>query len=197
MTDPLILSDELLDQLEDRWRRQGAPVAGHLQPGRPVEEIVATLSTVGLSATEEALTWWSWHDGARQREVVPAMRFLSVAQAVAETLRTRQTIAAAWADVPDVLPEDVWDPAWLMWLMGARSHAAIACDGSPVSPVYHFRNEEPSIGTHPVGARSIGEVVGWWIEAIDGGALYYASDSPTWRTNFELLPPDRRESGLM
>src|SRR4051812_33459285 len=63
MTDRL-LDGDLLSQLEERWRSQGAAIADRLRPGLSSIEIDEVTAGSGLTLPTEAKTWWGWHDGA-------------------------------------------------------------------------------------------------------------------------------------
>jgi hypothetical protein len=64
--------------------------------------------------------------GPGARLIAPkGFQLVPVADAVAATQRSRDNMAAAWADVRDVAPEDVWDPAWLVLLTDGDQQATI------------------------------------------------------------------------
>lgn len=54
----------LLEQLEDRLRAFGAPVVDAFRPGAPLEQVRAAIAAEGLSAHDDLVTWWGWHDGS-------------------------------------------------------------------------------------------------------------------------------------
>jgi hypothetical protein len=55
---------ELLEELEARLRAFGAPIAGAFLPGASPERVRSALEAEGVSAHEDLVAWWSWHDGA-------------------------------------------------------------------------------------------------------------------------------------
>ena len=62
---PERLSIELLDELEQRWRAQDAPIADQLQPGLSHAAMDALVAPLGLRLPDEPRVWWSWRNGAR------------------------------------------------------------------------------------------------------------------------------------
>src|SRR5919108_6650080 len=54
----------LLKELERRLRAFGAPIVDAFRPGKPAGEIRAVFEGEGLVAPDDAVGWWSWHDGA-------------------------------------------------------------------------------------------------------------------------------------
>lgn len=84
---PRLLNPELLDELEFRWREQGAFVANALRPGLSDDDIDRLTEPAGLTLPLEARRWWGWHDGADPQipgiaaELGPAKAFLSLAEA--------------------------------------------------------------------------------------------------------------------
>lgn len=60
----------LLQQLEEEWRAQGAPLASFVAPGATSEELEECEAGVGLPLSAEVRQWWSWHNGT-----LPGARF--------------------------------------------------------------------------------------------------------------------------
>ncbi len=99
----MCLSDELLDQLERRWRDQGAIVARLLRPGLTDEEMDAVTAPLGIHLPREARRWWGWHDGARPpapgarpAELGPSRWFMPLADAVANCESLREVDRPLW-----------------------------------------------------------------------------------------------------
>jgi cell wall assembly regulator SMI1 len=188
---PTLLTDDLLGQLEARWRQQGAPVAGALRPGLSDEEIDDATGAIGLRLPREARRWWGWHDGAdppapglAPAQLGPGKNFLSLADAVKECERTRQVQRQAWGD--DLGPH--WQAGWLP-LFSSNRPIVFDCSGSDVQPVpvRSFFFEDPTAGEEGVG--SIGELVLVWIEAIDCGAWRYDQSAGRWLYDWKKLDP--------
>jgi len=58
----------LLDELEQRLRAFGAPIAGAFRPGAAPERVREALAAEGVKPHDDLVIWWGWHDGA---EVLP------------------------------------------------------------------------------------------------------------------------------
>jgi hypothetical protein len=48
-----------------------------------------------------------------------------------------------------------------------------------------------------VVCHSLGEMVRWWIEALEAGAWRYDGKHNHWERTYELIPPERDRSGLV
>lgn len=60
---------ELLGELEERLRAQGAPVVDKLAPGADSEVVAGTLEATVGAAPVAVVEWFAWHDGVdRDRE---------------------------------------------------------------------------------------------------------------------------------
>ena len=183
MDAPPVLSLDLLHELEKRWRRQQAPVLDCLRPGLSVGELDGLMAPVGLRLPAEAHVWWGWHDGAdagpgtlaRDRQIGgPGFQFLPLAEAIEQYERNRR-IAEAVADRMPESPADLADP-WRWWDPGgfpitvSAAGAVVMCDTTvpqgAVAPIRARLAGEPATA----GARSFGEMVNWWIEALDSAA---------------------------
>jgi cell wall assembly regulator SMI1 len=195
-----ILSVDLLVELEQRWRDEGAPVATRLSPGLRDEEIDAVTSAVGIVLPTEARRWWRWHDGvaalgvrlAREREVAPGLEFLPLAEAVHRCLRYRE-ISRVWSEnAPGVDPEPWWGPTWFVIVdAGQAGIVAGDCaipDDAP-TPIRCVSPPEPGNPIAPPLLGSFGEVVKGWIEAFDSGAWSYADG---WQIDPARRPPIAR-----
>jgi hypothetical protein len=65
---------------------------------------------------------------------------------------------------------------------------------SPVRVVdFHAEPEE----SHLIMARSLGEMVGWWIEGLEGGAYRYDHESDLWHRDESLITPERLNTLLV
>src|SRR4051812_46242873 len=56
---------ETLVNIEHVIAELGAPVAGWTEPGLRLDEIAGRFDLVGLSPTDEIVTWFAWHNGVR------------------------------------------------------------------------------------------------------------------------------------
>jgi hypothetical protein len=143
MRPPRVLDDALLEELEALLRRVPRDLVGGRRPDevlRPGCDPRAALEREGFTAPREAVTWWSWHDGADlEYAPLPAVTFLSVDEAV-EAYRTQRWLAENAARAPYMLdelrdPDRWWHPLWLPILgTGTSSPVFLDIQASPAEP---------------------------------------------------------------
>jgi cell wall assembly regulator SMI1 len=192
MAESPLLSLTQLERLEELWAEQGAPLVEHLQPGLTNEEIERELEPLDLRLPCEAALWWGWHDGVpsgQPRDMGgPVFRFLTLADAVREYHSSRRVAegAARTEDEADHL----WHPSWFP-ITNTGYGAVISCDCSvaegaptPIRAVHWGHNEESDV---PV-AESFGQMVAWWIDAIEVGAWRYDTGLGRWEIDRQRLP---------
>jgi hypothetical protein len=186
---PLILSDELLEELASRWRGQGMPIASALRPGLSDDEMDELTRPIGITLPCEARTWWRWHDGAfgpdeerGNTDLGPGRGFLPLADAVRSTVTLRDIMR----DVDGELDPD-WRHSWLRLTGGETTviDCGVAFD-EPV-PARHYRFEEPETGE--IGVPSIGTLVRLYIDAFDRGQWAYDRTSGTWVGDYRKVDP--------
>jgi cell wall assembly regulator SMI1 len=207
------LGQGLLTALEQRLLDHGAPVIEKLSAGLSDDEIDEALEPLGVQASVEARVWWSWHDGvptdavrtSDERSVGPGRDYLPLAEAV-ELYRTMRRIAEDSAEseaeqgVEERRTADWWwRPDWLpITTNGAGT--TVACDcavstGAP-SPV-HAVNWGARETFYEPSAPSLGQVVTWWIEALDVGAWRYDGERGRWTYDWKLVDPTVQLTGLV
>jgi hypothetical protein len=189
-----VLDGELLAGLEARWRGLGVALLDGLRPGLPMEDMHGLAEPLGLRLPAEARTWWGWHDGVRGR--VPSRMngadwaFLPLESALAETAWRRESwLSPAGADA-----ERFWSTSWLV--LSTNMHGAAIVidaldDSAPASPVRYIETEDSRSSVDPA-TRSMGEMVSWWLDAIDSGAHAYDASRHRWSSTWEELDPIRR-----
>jgi cell wall assembly regulator SMI1 len=189
-----ILTEDLLEQLAERWRTLRAPIATSLRPGLADNEIDALVAPLELRLPHEARVWWGWHDGTETglishgigNHIVP----LQLAQAVARYRELLQVAAEVTADDETFAPGDYWRHEWFPFAAPRRADLACDCavpEGAP-TPIRHVEFELPAQSQEPV-APSLGAVVSLWIEAIDSGAWTFDHNRPPgWETHHERFP---------
>lgn len=186
-----LLSLTQLERLETLWAEQGAPLVEHLRPGISNEEIDRQLESLRLRLPSEAALWWSWHDGVPSGQPSDmggaAFMFFTLGDAVREYHSSRRVAetAARTADEADRL----WHPSWFP-ITNTGYGAVIACDCSvperattPIRAVHWGHNEESDV---PV-AESFGQMVAWWIDAIERGAWRYDAHLGRWEIDHQKL----------
>lgn len=186
-----LLSLSQLERLKALWVEQQAPIVEHLRPGLREEEINQQLRPLGLRVPYEAALWWSWYDGvpSGQPDFTGGahLRFLTLGDAIGqyhESLRIAQAVGRT-EDEADRL----WNPSWLP-VTTTGYGGVIACDCSvvvgeatPVRMVDWGSKEDSDVPT----ARSFGQMVAWWIEAIECGAWRYDTSLGRWEVDHQRL----------
>jgi|SRR5215203_3691282 len=192
-----------MDQLKELERLlvvQEAPVIKRFQPSVFPEVLAAIESELGLPLPDELRLWWRWHNGtdvksherAAKASIGPLFEFLGAEEAMKATLESRALALEIDPNEPDVY----WGPTWLAIGTGGRVACEVAIGPDvPVSVLdvdYHK-------AAHPgaVVAQSLGEMVRWWIEALESGAWRYDDEHNRWERVYELIPPERDRTGLV
>lgn len=198
------LDEGLLEELAERWRRCGLPVADRLQPGLAVDEIEATFGRLGLAATDDLKTWWGWHNGvadaARTRAsfMSPSYRFYSLGDAVRFYERGREEAArfVERVELPPNAANEVWRPEWFCVTSGVGGQGVLAdcsVDADQPTPI---RMMDPHAERNGDVVATFKDMVQWWIDAFDCGAWSY--DAATgWRHDWQRLDRERAASGLL
>jgi hypothetical protein len=177
----------LLDQLEGRLRRWGAPVLDAFRPGASAEQVREVLGGEGLGSPRDLVAWWGWHDGAEgpvapdgpgvferpETVLVDSWHVLSLADAV----RIRRWIRDDYARVgaPDVVPFS-WIPVlnfagapFLAADSGSAGDSAVyVVDGAAALPE---RDPQPHFG-------SLAELVAVLIQVFDEGVVRPDPEDP-------------------
>jgi hypothetical protein len=111
----------------------------------------------------------------------------------------RRTAVTLVEDDPDViLPDDLWHPNWFP-VVRTTYGAVIACDCGDAdaerTPIRAVRWAAEVLGE--IKARSFGEMVTWWLEAIDDGAWWYEPSEQRWERDAGLLDRERELTRLV
>jgi cell wall assembly regulator SMI1 len=198
--EPPLLDRSLLNEYEQRLHDQGAPVQDWLNPGASSKEMAAVLAPVGLQLPLEGRALWEWYDGATSAGQGLVFGngnfFLPLADAVEQYVRERETAKDLAGDEapPFDDPDFRWPPGWLPFSGDPGHPAVIDCavsDGDPV-PVRCIAWEDQPEEYGLVEARSLGELINYFITAIDCGAWRWNATRELWDTEHELLAPDLR-----
>ena len=151
------------------------------------------VAPLGLTLPVEAQMWWGWHDGvsleqtarAVLREIGPLQQFLPLAEAVNACLEMREMAKEIEPEAPD----QFWWPSWLP--LTQLGHISLDTSGPPdqPSPVHDTDWHHNWDGYTPI-AGSLGQLVGWWIRALEDGVWRYDG---VWRTDNAVTrdPPQR------
>src|SRR4051794_14350146 len=107
----MMLTVELLNELEHQWRMQKAPIASTVRPGASTDMLQSAFTDLGLRVPAEVRTWWGWHDGAERTEphsttmLGTGWSFFSIEHARAEISEQRERASSVSPDSPT----DVWN----------------------------------------------------------------------------------------
>lgn len=122
--------------------------------------------------------------------------YLTLADAASEYAKMRRLATRLTADGFD--EDELWHPMWFPVTRAAYG-GVLACDCSdPTSdrtPIRAIEWETEMFGD--IGARSFGELVTWWIDALDARAWHYDRDEARWRYEPTLLDPGRELTRLV
>jgi hypothetical protein len=164
---------ELLEELEARLRAFGAPIAGAFLPGASPERVRSALEAEGVSAHEDLVAWWSWHDGAAidapaiddgpgiffrgENTLLEPWHMLSLDEA----LRNRRW----FREVDDRLSAE-WIPVALV-----DGRPVLLADAGAEGPAPLHILDEGQLGLPPVLYASLREFVELIVGAFDVGAV--------------------------
>jgi len=194
------LGSDQLAHLERLLAEQKAPVVQRFQPPVSRAALTEVEAYLELPLPNELRQWWGWHDGtdierselAVEGSIGPSFRFLRTERAIQFSREGRELAEKAAPEEPDSL----WLSSWLAIGSGGRVACECAVDIDapvPILDVDYHHTDVP--GT--VAARSFGEMVSWWIEALESGAWRYNIERNRWERREELVPPERESVGLV
>lgn len=199
------LSRDMLDRFEGLLRVHDAPLSELLRPGLSTEQMDEITTTIGLRLPVEARTWWGWHDGAESQENERLRDFgpgilLSLDEAV-QRWRMRRQVAIDCAEGEDDRwgdPDFYWRPEWFPV---ASRGADVVCDCSvpdgAITPLRVIDSHADPEASAIVEASSFGEMVTWWIEALEANAYRYDHQAALWRRDDSLITDDRLSTRLV
>jgi hypothetical protein len=188
------LSDGQLTHLEELLGKQGAPMVSRLRPPATPEALAAVEEHLSRPLPLEVKQWWGWHDGtdikpderAAQGSLGPSFIFLRTERAIEVSQWCRN-------EAEDIAPEDpdsLWRKTWLA--IGGLSEVACDCDVEADAPVPILKVDPHLVDeVGAVAARSFGEMVRWWIEALETGAWFYHPEHNRWERRSELISLER------
>jgi len=198
-----LLGADLLARLEAAWAAQGAPALALLAPGLTDDEMSEIVSPLGLHLPLEARIWWGWHDGAHwrpnnertpERALGPSLQYMPLRDAVEDYLMDRQIFREVEGD-PEPFRPAAYFPI-------TRGTGPILCDcsvseGAP-TPIYyaHTHDSTPENMQTPI-VRSFGEMVSWWIDALEDGIWRWDSSRESWTYSSEASDAPREAGGLL
>ena len=201
--EPRILDAALLAEYEAKLRQQGVPLEDWGHAGISPQRQHEVLEPLRLRLPAEAQTWWSWHNGSPGYGLAKLAaplgeRLLTIEQAVDVYREYRQlAVELAEPDIPELAnPDDRWHPQWLP-ITGRQTPIAIDCSEPtrPTTPIRRIDLQHVA-QSHAIAAASLGQMVAWWIAAIDSGAWRWDQDKAEWIVDAYRLDHDFKASGL-
>jgi hypothetical protein len=185
-------------------RAQGVPLDRSDRPGLSDAEMRETLAPIGLSLPLEGRAWWGWHDGSPGEGdgkliAPPGDRFLSLSEAIDCYREFRGIVErSVEPDIPALAdPDDRWHPACLP-IRGRQLPVVIDCSVAESEPTPLRRIDLQDVeGSPRPRAQSLGQMVGWWIDAIDRGAWQWDAVRGEWTVDNELMADEYRMNPLV
>jgi hypothetical protein len=203
--DAAVLTRAMLEALSQRWRASGAPIAMNLRPGLSRAEIRAATEPIGLSLPEEAIRWWEWHDGTHSDQFslpralgsAGGLVHLSLAEAI-DSYSVRMQPQEAWERNHPEHDHVLWDRTWLpIASEDTGTVIACVCKDQSLAPVRALAWGEAASDVSNRGTRSFGELINWWIDAMDSDGWRYDACAGSWQRNRERLRPERVQTLLV
>jgi cell wall assembly regulator SMI1 len=201
-----LLDEDQLRRFATLLRERAVPLDEWTRPGLNDTDIDATISPLGLRLPREARIWWHWRDGTihrgRRKLPGPWREALSLQGAVDRYRELRQIARDTASDWPQNDPDLLWHPSWLP-IIGTAQPTALDCSVSvdAPTPVVHVdwadldRSLQPRFSVPR--ASSLGEMVDWWIMALEADIWYWNEADGWWRTRRERLDPQLQTNPLI
>jgi hypothetical protein len=192
---PALLA-ELLVEFERQLLRVGVPVEKFLRPGAHPDFVRDVFDRNGLTAPDEAVVWFSWHDGPTRipdgNQPLPRFEIWSLDEA-------DDRRHSGGAQPMGHGPEE-WDPDWFQ-IMGPVAGIAMNCADAPEKPaLVRALSHTREMGTQPEQTLqqvlSLCTPVTWWIESVREGWYQWLPELSGWDYDFMAQPTIRRLRGL-
>lgn len=196
MPEPLLTAD-LIGRYERCLEGSGVPLVEFAEPGLSDAEMASLVEPLPLALSTEAKSWWSWQNGSvpgmgpGRGQVAPGVYLVSLERAVSDYHENR---LLAEERSEEGSPDSWWDPEWIP-ILSPENGTTIGCDcsvppGSP-SPLYVVWWKLPDHDGPQRATGSLGQMVEWWIEAINTGIWQYDRDAHRWHRDYRAVPRDR------
>lgn len=186
-----MLTEQILDRLSATWHAHGVPVEEALAPGTDVSSFTSDDGRLHVELPAELRTWWAWHDGVDEGwqgswALAPGLTLMSAATSRGWWQRSmalaKVAAANAPAGLPDADPEYWWRQSWVPLASDGTGYIVADCDlGEPdVAPIRRIKWEPDFDVTSRPRTESFGQLVEWWIEALELGLWAYDRDTKKW-----------------
>lgn len=194
---PILLTAEVLASFEERLREHAPSLLERLAPGLEEPEMERLVARFDLELTSELRRWWGWRNGIPRTEIeYKTERSLGHNQ-VLIPLAEAGEMRVRWCARELELSGSVdWEAGWLP--IGEASDFIVGdCSVARDAPTPILLLDGMSENPRAPRARSLGELVSWWIEAIDSGAWTYRDRVAGWAVDWDRLRPELVRSWLV
>ncbi len=196
-----MLTEQLLDRLTTTWRAHGVPVEEALAPGRAVASFTSDDGEWQVELPAELRTWWAWRDGYNEgwdgRWIIgPSLQHMSSTYSRAHWQKMLRMAGDAARRGPEgsalAEPDYWWRPSWVPLASDGSGYIVADCDlGDPgVAPIRRIEWGPDLDVTASPRTESFGQLVEWWIEALELGLWTYDRETKKWAS----APWDRQLS---
>lgn len=204
---PETLTEDLMVEFLDAIARAGGHLADYLLPPLPEGEARGrVLRATGLELPDEAVVWWSFHNGAvpeARYRCLPAGDVMSIEEVI-EGCRIMRNVSATYivdmmrSRLPSIPLFEVW---WLP-ILNPDGGNRILFDASvrpeEPSPIRRYTHGGDVMADHAIVARSIGEMVRGWIRAVDAGWYRFDEERGFWDGSYwEGMTNGQKRSGIL
>jgi cell wall assembly regulator SMI1 len=197
-----ILDDTTWEEYLDKLCSHGVPLDDWPMSGLTDIEMDEMTAAVDLRLPDEARVLWRWHDGVPEDGRANPLggfkgRFLSLCEAVNGHRQSRKVVLDVAKDDPvEDDPDMHYRPSWLP-LLGPQHPLVIDCavardQPTPLRMINLENPDEPF-----VWARSLGEAVRLWSNALDRGLWKWDAAKQGWEVDLSSLAPIERASPLL
>jgi len=187
-----MLTEQLLDRLVVTWRAHGVPGEEALVPGRQVTSFTSDDGSLKVELPTELRTWWAWHDGqvtnwkGRPRAIAPSLTPMSSAQSREWWQSSLEKAQEMAAEAPEGTPmshaDYWWRSRWVPLFSDGSGYLVGDCSlGDPdVAPIRRIEWGPDLDEVARPRTDSFGQLVEWWIEALDLGLWGFDRDAQRW-----------------
>ncbi|HXE44086.1 MAG TPA: hypothetical protein VN635_02700 [Conexibacter sp.] len=186
-----MLNEQLLDRLSATWHAHAVPGEEALAPGREVDSFTTDDGALHVELPAELRRWWGWHDGCAEdwqgtRPIAPSLRLMSSAQSQAWWQRSMQlakdAAGPAPAGTPLADPDYWWRSSWVPLFSDGSGYLVGDCalGGPDVAPIRRIEWGPDLDEVARPRTESFGQLVEWWIEALELGLWTYDREKKKW-----------------
>jgi cell wall assembly regulator SMI1 len=188
-----MLTEQLLDRLAATWRAHNVPVEEALAPGTDVSSFTSDDGRLHIELPAELRAWWAWHDGGSSQaqslfawQMGPLLQPLSSRSSRDRWQRSMAMAKDVAADAPagtaNADPEYWWRSSWVPLFSDGSGYLVGDCEigGQDVAPIRRVEwGPDLDVVARP-RTDSFGQLVEWWIEAIELGLWTFDHAAGMW-----------------